>query len=84
MYTIADDFWDSYFRHKKEMRSLRREATNAPVLRRITSVGINEVPDRIVHTNQAGRNNRPQIRNITGEWNTHSHPGANSSHFRNR
>lgn len=67
MYNIADDFWDSYFRHKKEMRSLRRETSNTNDSHGSTSVDAKGVPSRRSHVEKTGRNNSFQKQNDSDE-----------------
>lgn len=84
MYSVADDFWDSYFRHKKEMRSLRREVSNGFDVRLPTSVGAKQVPDRQLHAEKSGRGSSYQKQNNSGEGHARHHSITNIKYSRVR
>jgi len=84
VYNLANDVWDSYFRHKREARSLRREATNSPVVRVPMSVGAKEVTGRKLRAQVAGRSNSFQKQNNGGEGNARYHPMTNINYSRYR
>jgi len=84
MYNVADDFWDSYFRHKQEMRNLRREATNSFGIRVSTSVVAKQVPDRDPRADETRQSNSYQQQDNSGERNVRRHSVTNINHSRDR
>lgn len=84
MYNIANNVWDSYFRNKKETRSLRREATNSYGVRVPTSVVAKQMPDRKLHAEEAGQRNSFQKQNNRGERNARHHSVIHINHSKDR